>query len=311
MKDFFSGIKYKILICLLVFLAGMMAYAGANNRLTTAPQEIIGLLLTPVQRFAAFMSSGAENLSDRYLHIDEVMAENERLKAQNTQLRQELLEYDKMKAENEAFKSLLEIEEKKPEYTYRLAFVIGRDSLEQFGGFTIDIGSSDGVEKGDTVVSETNQLVGVVVEVNLTSSKVLTVLSPSFNAAGAISRTRENGILTGSAEYASEGRCIFTNLSRDTLATSGDEVITTGLGEVYPPDISIGTIEQLIPEASGKTTTAIIAPGEDISTIKQVFVITDTGEAGDFDPFDFGDLETDPDEAANPENTENTENAQG
>lgn len=277
MKDFFSGIKYKILIGLAVFLAGMMAYAGANNRLTTAPQEIIGLLLTPLQMAASSLSNGVDKLSDRYIHIDEIIAENERLKAKNTQLEQELLEYDKMKAENEAFRSLLEIEEKKPNYSYSLAFVIGRDSLEQFGGFTIDKGSLHGIEKGDTVVSETNHLVGVIVEVNLTSSKVLTVLSPSFNAAGVISRTRENGILTGSAEYASEGHCTFTNLSRDTLATSGDEIITTGLGEVYPPDISIGTIQELIPEASGKTTTAIIAPGEDISTIKQVFIITDTG----------------------------------
>lgn len=283
MKDFFSGIKYKVLIGLMVFVAGMMAYAGANNRLTTAPQEIIGLLLTPGQRFAAMVSNGMENLSDRYLHIDEIMAENERLKAQNAELKQELLEYDKMKAENEAFKSLLDIEEKKPDYSYSLAFVIGRDSLEQFGGFTIDKGSHHGVERGDTVVSENNHLVGVVVEVNLTSSKVLTVLSPSFNAAGVVSRTRENGILTGSAEYASEGRCIFTNLSRDTLATSGDEVITTGLGEVYPPDISIGTIQELIPEASGKTTTAIISPSEDISTVKQVFVIIDTGSVAELE----------------------------
>ena len=50
MKDFFSRIKAKVLVGVLVLLAAMMAYAGANNRLTTAPQEVIGLLLTPLQR---------------------------------------------------------------------------------------------------------------------------------------------------------------------------------------------------------------------------------------------------------------------
>ena len=275
MNDFFSRIKAKVLVGVLVLLAAMMAYAGANNRLTTAPQEVIGLLLTPLQRAAAGVKNSADSLADRYTRIDEILEENEQLREENNALEQKLLEYDRLKAENDAFKSLMEIEETKPEYSYLQAFVIGRDGLEQFGGFTIDKGTVQGVKTGDAVVSENNYLVGVIVEANLTSSKVLSVLSPSFNAAGVISRTRENGILTGSTDYAFDGKCIFTNLSRDTLATSGDAVITTGLGEVYPPDIAIGTVEELVPEASGKTTTAVIAPGDEIDKVRQVFVITE------------------------------------
>lgn len=275
MKDFFSRIKARILVAILVLLAAMMAYAGANNRLTTAPQEIIGLLLTPLQQAAAGMKNGADSLVDRYARIDEILQENEELREKNNEIEQKLLDYDKLKAENDAFKSLMEIEETKPNYSYLQAFVIGRDGLEQFGGFTVDKGTSQDVSVGDTVVSENNYLVGIVVEANLTSSKVLSVLSPSFNAAGVISRTRENGILTGSADYAFEGKCIFTNLSRDTLTTVGDEVITTGLGEVYPPDIAIGTVEELIPEVSGKTMTAVINPRDEIGDVRQVFIITD------------------------------------
>ena len=277
MKDFFSGIKYRLLVGVVVFFAGMMAYAGANDRLTTAPQEILGLMLTPFQKATAFVSGSLDSMADKYIRIDEIISENERLTQENADLRQQLVEFDKMKAENEAFRSLQHIEEIKPEYSYLLAFVIGRDSMEQFGGFTIDKGTFHGVEKGDTVISSNNYLVGVVVEANLTSSKVLTVLSPSFNAAGVVSRTRDNGILTGNSTYALEGLCTFTNLSRDTLATVGDEIITTGLGEVYPPDIAIGTVQELLPEASGKTTTAIVAPGDEINSVREVFIITDQG----------------------------------
>ena len=190
MKDFFSRIKAKVLVGVLVLLAAMMAYAGANNRLTTAPQEVIGLLLTPLQRAAAGVKNSADSLADRYTRIDEILEENEQLREENNALEQKLLEYDRLKAENDAFKSLMEIEETKPEYSYLQAFVIGRDGLEQFGGFTIDKGTMQGVKTGDAVVSENNYLVGVIVEANLTSSKVLSVLSPSFNAAGVISRTR-------------------------------------------------------------------------------------------------------------------------
>ena len=38
MRDFFYTKKFKILLAVAVVLAGMMAWAGANGRLTNAPQ---------------------------------------------------------------------------------------------------------------------------------------------------------------------------------------------------------------------------------------------------------------------------------
>ena len=40
LKDFFDTWKFKILVGIAVFLAAIMAYAGANGRLTAAPQEL-------------------------------------------------------------------------------------------------------------------------------------------------------------------------------------------------------------------------------------------------------------------------------
>ena len=97
-KDFFSRIKAKVLVGVLVLLAAMMAYAGANNRLTTAPQEIRGLLLTPLQRAAAGVKNSADSLADRYTRIDEILEENEQLREENNALEQKLLEYDRLKA---------------------------------------------------------------------------------------------------------------------------------------------------------------------------------------------------------------------
>ena len=43
LKDFFDTWKFKILIAIAVFLVGIMAYAGANGRLTAAPQELLSV----------------------------------------------------------------------------------------------------------------------------------------------------------------------------------------------------------------------------------------------------------------------------
>ena len=275
MKDFFDTWKFKILVIVAVFLVGIMAYAGANGRLTAAPQELLSVVLTPLQKVTSALSGGAASVWEKYTSIDDVMDRNEQLEAENAELRQQMVDYDRIKAENDAYKALARIQDTKSEASYVSAFVIGRDPLDEFGGFTLDQGSTDGVAVNDAIISDRGYLLGVVVEVDATSCKVMTILHPSFNAAGVISRTRENGIITGSADYAADGQCVLTNLDRATEARKGDQVITTGLGGVFPANLLVGTVQEVVPEQSGKSSSAVILPGADPRTVKHVFIVTE------------------------------------
>lgn len=275
MKDFFDTWKFKILVIVAVFLVGIMAYAGANGRLTAAPQELLSVVLTPLQKVTSALSGGAASVWEKYTSIDDVMDRNEQLEAENAGLRQQMVDYDRIKAENDAYKALARIQDTNSEASYVSAFVIGRDPLDEFGGFTLDQGSTDGVAVNDAIISDRGYLLGVVVEVDATSCKVMTILHPSFNAAGVISRTRENGIITGSADYAADGQCVLTNLDRATEARKGDQVITTGLGGVFPANLLVGTVQEVVPEQSGKSSSAVILPGADPRTVKHVFIITE------------------------------------
>lgn len=275
MKDFFDTWKFKILVIVAVFLVGIMAYAGANGRLTAAPQELLSVVLTPLQKVTSALSGGAASVWEKYTSIDDVMDRNEQLEAENAELRQQMVDYDRIKAENDAYKALARIQDTNSEATYVSAFVIGRDPLDEFGGFTLDQGSTDGVAVNDAIISDRGYLLGVVVEVDATSCKVMTILHPSFNAAGVISRTRENGIITGSADYAADGQCVLTNLDRATEARKGDQVITTGLGGVFPANLLVGTVQEVVPEQSGKSSSAVILPGADPRMVKHVFIVTE------------------------------------
>ncbi len=275
MKDFFDTWKFKILVIVAVFLVGIMAYAGANGRLTAAPQELLSVVLTPLQKVTSALSGGAASVWEKYTSIDDVMDRNEQLEAENAELRQQMVDYDRIKAENDAYKALARIRDTNSEASYVSAFVIGRDPLDEFGGFTLDQGSTDGVAVNDAIISDRGYLLGVVVEVDATSCKVMTILHPSFNAAGVISRTRENGIITGSADYAADGQCVLTNLDRATEARKGDQVITTGLGGVFPANLLVGTVQEVVPEQSGKSSSAVILPGADPRTVKHVFIVTE------------------------------------
>ena len=111
MKDFFDTWKFKILIAIAVFLVGIMAYAGANGRLTAAPQELLSVAVAPFQRAAAKLSGGVASLWENYADIDAILEENKTLTEENAALRAQMVDYDKLKAENEAYKALTNIQE--------------------------------------------------------------------------------------------------------------------------------------------------------------------------------------------------------
>ena len=275
MRDFFESTKFKILLGVAIFLAGIMAYAGANGRLTAAPQEVLGVVLYPFQWTSARISDSVNHVWEKYRKFDDVQQENETLRAENKELRDKQVEYDRMEAELRAYKELEEIQAQNPENTYQSAFIIGRDTMDIFGGFTIDVGTMHGVERGDVVLSDDGYLVGIVREAGLTNCKIMTILHPSFAAAAAISRTRDNGILAGDANYAGDGLCTMTNLPRHMEIQVEDQIITTGLGGVFPKDILVGTVKELNPEPSGKSVMAVVQPGADVLSLTHVFVLTD------------------------------------
>ena len=76
MKDFFDTWKFKILVGIAVFLVGIMAYAGANGRLTAAPQELLSVAVAPFQRAEAKLSGGVAYLRENYADIADIKEEN-------------------------------------------------------------------------------------------------------------------------------------------------------------------------------------------------------------------------------------------
>lgn len=277
MKDFFSSVKFKVLLVVLVLMAGVMTYAAANGRLTAAPQELLGAAMVPLQRVTAAVSSAVEGFVDKYVRIDQIIAENEELTAENAALREQLVDYELIKREVEQLREAWEIKEEFPERQIVNANVIGRDPLEKYYAFTIDKGSRHGIEVKDCVITAAG-IVGRVVEVGPNYAKVATILDPSVSVGCMVSRTGDIGLVGGDGELAMDKTCAMTLLPRDTLAAAGDEVITTGEGGVFPKQLAVGTVKDIYLEKSGKSMVAVIEPYEDIESVRTVMVITEFTE---------------------------------
>lgn len=268
----FKRNPFKIIFAVIVVLAGMALYAGVNGKLTTLPQEVMGAAAVPFKQVTAKISKNMSIWRDKYIDIDEIMSENEALKKQNEELLKKQIDYDKMKIENEQYKEFFNIKEENPQYEIAAASVIGRDGLDKFYSFTIDVGRDDGIEENDVVLSSVG-VVGVVVETGPNYSRVSTILNPSVSVACFVSSTRDTGIVSGESEYSSDGKTVIRYLPKNTQAQAGDIVSTTGMGEIFPKDLIIGTIESVETDSSGNYNYAVIDPISEIEEVKTVFVI--------------------------------------
>ena len=271
MGDFFKSARFKILIAVLVLLLAFTLRAAWTGGLSPFASQVIGVVVTPLQRASSSISNAVTGYFQRYVRADEIAEENERLRAENNELRQQMVDYEQYKLENETFKRSLGIKEAHPDFELEPAAVIIRDPDDRFYGFTIDKGTADGVALRDPVICAEG-LVGVVKEVGLTYAKVVTILDPAIDVGVYDSRTRDIGIVTGSIDLAGEGRCKLTYLPRESGAAAGDTVVTSG-GSIYPKGLIVGEIAAVADEAGGISQYAVVQPTADIRKLTDVMVV--------------------------------------
>jgi len=272
--DFVKSTRFKILLGVLIVLFAFLLRASYTGGMAPMVSQVLGFITTPLQRVSSEISNSVTGVFRKYLQADQITEENEQLKEKIRILNQQLVDYEKYKQENEQLREYLEIKEDHPDFTFEYASVIGRDSTDRFYSFTIDKGSLAGIEVRDPVITA-DGLVGIVNEVGLTYSKVLTILDVALEIGAYDVRTRDIGMVTGKIGLSGDGRCQMNMLPKDSGAAPGDLVYTSGFGGLYPQDIAIGEILEIETESHGMSLYAVIQPSADIQNVKDVQVIKD------------------------------------
>lgn len=280
MNDFVKSVRFKILAGILAVMVGFMVMSIYTGGTSAMVSQLISLVTVPVQRFSAGVSYRASNFFDRFLNASQTYERNTMLQAEVNELRQKLVDYDKIKHENEQFRDIIGVKEKRPDLKIETASVIARDPTDRFFGCTIDKGTLDGVSYLDPVMTA-DGLVGYISEVGLTSAKVKTILDVTIDVGAYSSATRDIGIVTGTVDLALTGMCQVEYLPRDSEIAVGNIILTSG-GTLFPKDLIIGTVEQVKTGSHGISVVAVIRPAAQIRTVKDLFVITSfEGQGGE------------------------------
>lgn len=270
--NFFKNKNLKVLAITLVIVVVMNVFCLADNSLVSTAINAATRGLFQVTSAATASIDTASN--------EELIAENERLRQENAKLREELVDYYNVKEENEKLWKYYDLKKENPSYQIQPANVIRRDSNDDFYSFTLDIGSANNVEVNCPVITD-NGLVGWVSRVDATTCLVKTILSPDTKAGAVDKKTKDSGIITGSASLCDQNLTQLTKITEDNKIKEGDIVVTSGAGGVYPDNLIVGEVKEIKFNSYDTTRYAVVEPYEDIKSITAAAVIVDFDGKGE------------------------------
>jgi len=171
-------------------------------------------------------------------------------------------------------RELYELDSQYDEYPKVGARIIAKDSGNWFHSFTINKGSEDGLQIDMNVMAGSG-LVGRIVAVGPTWSKVMSIIDDNSNTSGMVLSTSDRLIVCGDLELYSEGLIRFESLidNADRVA-EGDKIVTSSISDKYLPGILIGYISSLDVDSNNLTKSGLITPAVDFEHLEEVLVVT-------------------------------------
>ncbi len=253
------------LSALLLILALFLFGSTVGGQFGVA-QQVIMQGLGPVQGGTSRVIRSFRAVTDDYLALWSIRDDNKRLRSAIADYQQQLDQYREAYARNRYLENELNFkrEENFPSLTAR---VVGKDPSFWFQTLIVDRGKSDGVTEG--MVARTSLgVVGQVIQVSDTYSKILLTIAPSSAIDAMIQKNRVRGILKGAADKGYVLHYVLKNADIEV----GDRVVTAGIGGVFSSGIPLGTVSAIRSQRRGMFQEIEVAPIVDFGQLEMVFI---------------------------------------
>jgi len=239
----------------------------AGRKEFTAPHKFGLEVIGPFQAAIAQVSNYLGGFWEKYVDLLQVREENVQLRRELLQYKMANIEYREAVATNVRLQKLLELKESLPPPTLT-AEIVGKDPSLWFRTFTINRGSSDGVQKGMPVVT-VEGVVGQVLTSSPNYSKVLMATDPNSAIEVITQKTRVQGIVKGQGQ---DTLGLYYVL-KSAEVEKGDYVLTSGLGGVFPKGVMVGTVTEVRKSRRGMFQEIDIQPAVDFSQLEHLIII--------------------------------------
>lgn len=254
-------------VLLILFAIGLIALSLGGF---LHPAE--SLILQPIGGVQAWISvrlNAVRSLLTSPSDVATLRARVQELEAENARLQQEIIGLREQVAEAEALSALVQYARSQPDSSYLAAKVISRDVSPFLRSIWIQAGSDDGLAYGMPVVTNRG-LVGRIVEVFATVSRIQLITDPNATVSVLLQGSRADGVLQAQLN----GDIRVGMIDQDEEVQEGEIVLTSGIGGAYPVNIPVGQITSVRRRDFELFQEAVLQPSVDFSNLEVVLVIT-------------------------------------
>ena len=187
--------KYILIIIVAACVVLMLVSFKFQDKMEPV-RAVAGNVITPMQNGINKVGTKIAEQLDYITTMKKLAKENKELKSQLEKVSAEnrLLQQDKYELEN--LRKLYDLGEQYASYPKVAARVISSGNDNWYSTFIIDKGSDDGLAVNMNVMAG-DGLVGIIIEVNNSYSRVRTIIDDSNNVAGTFLKTSDRCIVSG------------------------------------------------------------------------------------------------------------------
>lgn len=258
-------------MALLVLLALMLrASVRAPERLGPVDRLLVRIT-APMQSVAVRLLSQISQSWTHYVSLVGVQRDNERLQAENAQLRMQLLAATQLAGRAERLQKLLDLRSQVLSDT-TAAQVIGLEVSRQFRVMRLRLDRGGAEIKPGMPVLSAGGIVGRILRVVGPYSDVQLSTDPRSSVDVLLPRTGSRGVLKGVTNDTNYVSRIEYLVQKDEVQV-GDEVVTSGLGGIFPPDMAVGRVVRLRKSAASMYQEVEVAPVVDFGKLREVMIV--------------------------------------
>jgi rod shape-determining protein MreC len=225
-------------------------------------------LISPIQRLSSGIIDHLGNVWGGYVGLRHARQENQSLQAQLDRLKIRNAELEGRALEADRLSTLLSFRNSNTEVPMLAARVIGAspDSTSQV--LFINRGSHDGIRRDMGVITP-DGVVGKIIAVYADTSQVLLVGDKESGVGAMLANSRTQGPVKGTGEP----RLSLEYISNDEKVTLGEQVLTSGQDRIFPKDLPVGTVSEVVPQPKTPFMRIRVTPAAHLDRLEEVLVL--------------------------------------
>jgi rod shape-determining protein MreC len=264
-------------LALLVAFVLMTLQVRHDRAALSFARQTILFVFSPFIKVAAVTTGSLGRVWHDYVDLRALREENQRLQRESAILQRRISQLEEHALETQRLQGLLAMRETSGA-TYLAARIVGKDATNWFKTLLIDRGSHAGLRRNLPVVAPEG-LVGRVVEVAPYTAKVQLITDPVSASGALLQRTRVTGIVSGNLGAGLRVR--YLPLLADVAV--GDEVVTSGMGGVFPKGIPVGRVVAVERKSGALFQEADLQPKVDLGRLEEVLILMDAEQRDGFE----------------------------